>query len=739
MATRDMIYEVLTGGFRKKGTARHGHEIRRIGYYEDGEWITLSGATGLGTASWIEQNSQEFTWNTITDIPKGDSWYPYRAQYDLDGGENTNKYHGESPATQAYYAAPGVSWMWPAGTLMHDLFIEMPNEFGFGEDKPTVNGVITQKEWYCEIRHESLPDKDGFIANYPISFYSTVDFDWGLFNQNHFRLRHDFVPRKFGSVEFIFKMDKPGNFLTYYNPVTMEAGYDTDYSHEMRIVLGVSGVDLQLKFGILGQEFLNYFKVTSDHVTVNNTNGPIEFVGGILCFAETDDVPDQGFVPSISLLKDSDGIVKKFEWNKWYRCRIRWEMTTYDDKPDIQINVQVADPYEQLEEMYFNLIESWDVDTEINVPDEDTFTDTLSIRRVHNLLLSIDYDLAQTYSINSYIGPVSYIKITDGQQHKSPQGQMFHVANIGYSWDPDYIEYGLDMEISQDPKPAVLEALVTEVLKDDVTITLTYYPAIFDEMESFIHMGRTMYERKYNIKVEESTYTFTVPKYTRPGKIYEGPSDFGHLVSVDVSGDEGKIEIHAILGDGAKLIHALKDFDLRDAMYKARQSLAKGPRLCPRCNGTDPDCTFCDGKKYRYDDFDIPEFILDNFLRNQDAPMVGATMQEKIGMALVLSFYVNPSLSEIKRLFATVYDISESAISSSITRDNQNVICTLSVPQSLGDNAIFEDYSRAQWILDTLRPLGVTYIYAEKSPEFTEEFENTFEHWDALELNFDAR
>ena len=328
------------------------------------------------------------------------------------------------------------------------------------------------------------------------------------------------------------------------------------------------------------------------------------------------------------------------------------------------------------------------------------------------------------------------------------------------TWYPDAgCEYN-----ESTPIGGVLELSVMENVEDEaIVVPITYCPVSFSGyVQQDTNLGKFKY-KTWGWSPVEKTVTFTIPAFTRAGKlVVEDDSgnqcaDFGKFVSTSVEGGNGTIAVHEILTDGGKLFHALKAFDLLDALYKLKQSTSKGPRPCPRCDGSGADsdyktrlktrsdelfavngykpsdaliyaeeetkfCALCEGKRFLKDDHEIPEFLLDNFLDWQGAPYSGKSLPDKIAMAFVCNYNAVQSEDGIANFLSKVFDVEPSSVFFSSDVCKQNVVVYIGFKGQPGPNALFEDRTHFQWILDTIRPVGIEYFAADSVSDFEEDW-----------------
>lgn len=750
METRSGIYDDIAGGYRKKSPARHGHEVRVLGTYNNGVWSPKSGSTGLGVDQWLRQFECKPTLdNESANVPAGESWQPYALDVDGDGypDPDADMYHTVEPAAQAYFAIPGVDWMWPSGEPIGEVQTNHPDNEA-GTDVNVIQAATIYRS-YFEVRSDVLVDKDDFRVDKPITFLQAENRAWESLRPTSVSFQYP-ISRKSGAVEFLIKMDLPPSSDIHYGEEELDPdGTPSGNEHTMSFLLNNGSVgSLLLGFGIhTSYSLFHADRATTDTIEINDDTGaPSHYTGGITGVHWSQELKDaigSGSSLAWTHLRDSNGDIIKFEWNKWYRIRYEWSVGFQSDgSKDYRIRVYWGDPIGLLQRSFFYIggIADWDIPNGKWLSADYTDSELVnefSMVSLYNFVASHDPDDGNFTPdvLNDYINatPTS-LRFGDGYG-KGPytstkNAQKFHLARIGVSWDPNYIEYGIETQFGQDPYPSVLEALVElPVWDEDISIEIEYYPAVFKKYDKYL-TGLSDYDIKtYELNTVTKTYTFTIPKFTRVGRLFQGPVDFGHVKSVNVSGSGGQVSVHSIITDGAKIMHGIKPFDLIDSLYKIGQSVSKVPRLCPKCNGTDDECELCDGKKYLADDAEIPEFILDNFLKAQRAPYQGLTYREKLGLAAATHAYVNPSEVEIKELVARLYDIETTSVGTTVYSGNQNILVTVSVPVGVGPNSFFQDITLLQWILDTIRPVGIEYLATYSEATASEEFSIVNEEW----------
>jgi hypothetical protein len=302
---------------------------------------------------------------------------------------------------------------------------------------------------------------------------------------------------------------------------------------------------------------------------------------------------------------------------------------------------------------------------------------------------------------------------------KSPE-QTFHIGRIGVSWDDNYIEYGLTTEISTNVKPGILEYYVDETISRSAIIEIWYYPVIFTGWETE-KVGTEIFEfKKYRISPTPKAYRTYIPAYTRKGTIIPTDvKDFGFFIMAVVSADfVGKLHVDIIIGEGAKIFHALVNRSLTNVIEALKNSLLP-INICPVCGGLTKDCPVCNGKHVLADDVNSQEYFLIEFLKHQKTPYTDEGYWRKVGMAYASHYFVNPSEQGIKDFIGRMFDVSPTSIVITTYTKNQNICVVVSVPPSIGTNA-FLGIDDLQWLLDTIRPVGIELIGAIGTGAFDE-------------------
>ena len=308
------------------------------------------------------------------------------------------------------------------------------------------------------------------------------------------------------------------------------------------------------------------------------------------------------------------------------------------------------------------------------------------------------------------------------------------IANVtveriaGYSKQGASTMFTENKDYVQSP-PGILEVSVLDNFWDeDVTLNFNYYPSIKTD-STVRQVGDVTYNLPEYVTLPEIiSCSLTIPAFTRKGKlfpVYDQSGDqvinLGYLDSMTASGSgHGTVRVDSVIGLGAKVFHAFKDTDALDVYYKMEQARAKGPRICPYCKGQgrDPDdnnkmCPACEGKRFFRTDHYIIDSMLEDFLKSQGVLYGGATKQEMIAMAYIVNNFINPTPEEIINFFARVYDIPPDLVWLYTSYNKQNAVGLITIPMHCGPNALFDlkdPFSYLQWMAETIRPAGVTYI-----------------------------
>ena len=182
-----------------------------------------------------------------------------------------------------------------------------------------------------------------------------------------------------------------------------------------------------------------------------------------------------------------------------------------------------------------------------------------------------------------------------------------------------------------------------------------------------------IYRRAWATGGGEFDYTFTIPAYTQPGKVYRLPNKRIYKISdISVSGGIvnqplGRFGLYALADNGSKLLYSInwnKIFEYgRTVLYGAYGN----PNKCPRCAGSGyvgevtNTCQQCNG--YKYDGPNASGFLekqigLDYGLI-KDIDSTEAEFRNKVWAK---EWWVTPTPKEIKRYFAHFARIEDEEI-----------------------------------------------------------------------------
>lgn len=722
--------------------------------------------TGLGTERWVAQAASKPTWDSTTaNVPAGPDWKAHSR--DRFGASGVPKYRGVMyPGDEMipFYAIPGIPWMWKdpderiANTMVHLANYQWPNRWN-------QNQRITETKNYCEVRHNVVVDRDGFSVEKPLTWRTADDRRWTLFRNSHVGIEQENLSRRTGAVEFLINMRIPNDPLERFGPDALDPDTppwnDPDepsglrpYEHTCEIKLGEDGgSNFWMTFGLHNQAlFTHADRATTETIEMTPDGVPAHYVGGITGAHYCEDLVTHGaptpYSESMAHMRDENGNIVKFQWNKWYRIRIEWTFGLQPDGTrDVRFRMYYGDPYELLRRAYFYTVTEAEyffpkdmlddehvvfrriVDKEYPLDDE--WSAVVIIDRMRAALAEMGIEDDPVFKEGGIVdemfeeaihgdGTIRNFAILNGFGYSQPEGQVFHVGRIGASWDPGYIEYGTTTQFIQDPVPTSIEAVVDlDIHDEDVVIEMEYLPVQFDRYETMRTSLGSYDVKKHKISIVPKTFTLTIPAFTRRGKLFQGPADFGQFVSVNATGSGGSVMLYAVMGEGAKIFHGVKPHDAIETLYKIQQSMSSVPRLCPRCRGYDAECPVCKGKRYRKEDTEIAEFLLDQYLHYHDAPVNTETsITEKMGFSMALKATMNPTIEDVRKLFSRLMDVDQSSIRATLYGESQNVLVSISLPPGSGPNALLTDLGQLQWVADTIRPPGVEYIVAYSDSDF---------------------
>lgn len=281
-------------------------------------------------------------------------------------------------------------------------------------------------------------------------------------------------------------------------------------------------------------------------------------------------------------------------------------------------------------------------------------------------------------------------------------------------------------------------AIVTEKF-GEYDVTLDIIGKTSEEWETYetTQKERTITHQKWRDAEETETVELRIPRFTRPGatfvlsglgtKVWDIESvtdDFtlGYNIS-------GKVEFYALASPGAKVVYWFSIHKIAQMLRSIVQPWIH-PSHCERCSGTgiEPDtedttCNQCLGYGYsgpnsikyvqRKQGFDVglQREQISDWENMSDAEW--KNVEKFINKCWTQRWWVTPTKSEIKRLFAHFYNIGENEILIDERFHDHEPIWYLDIPQegSLASpfgTATDDDRDLMKYVAESVTPAGVS-------------------------------
>lgn len=182
-----------------------------------------------------------------------------------------------------------------------------------------------------------------------------------------------------------------------------------------------------------------------------------------------------------------------------------------------------------------------------------------------------------------------------------------------------------------------------------------------------------IYRREFVTGGGTFLHEFTIPAYTKPGKVYTLPTKRVYRISnVSVSGQITDqplaiLGFYALADNGSKILHSMNWDKIFEYASKVLYSAYGNPKKCDRCNGSgyitvsSNTCQQCEG--YGYHGPNATGFMLNkigfDYGLVQDADDTDQKFRNKIW---AMNWWVTPTKKEIQRYFAHFARIEDNEI-----------------------------------------------------------------------------
>jgi len=280
--------------------------------------------------------------------------------------------------------------------------------------------------------------------------------------------------------------------------------------------------------------------------------------------------------------------------------------------------------------------------------------------------------------------------------------------------------------------PCPVICIVDEKIREqNLILTITGKIAEENGTEDFQQLGTTITKKIYKTGTSIVTTTLTIERFTRPTAIFL-LSGLGNKVfeitnieaNIQVNGQAsgGKITFYGLASEGSKILYYLGMFNLHNSIKNIINSIWIAPTKCPTCSGTGlvegTGCHQCSGYGYSGEnasrgialdkgfDVGISRKSFDSYpLSESDWNIVW----KFINKAWTQKWWVTPTKSQIRRMFAHFYNVGEDAIRITerfhFSMPQWNI--RLPIEGRLGSPFVFGDISLMKFIARSVTPAGV--------------------------------
>lgn len=279
--------------------------------------------------------------------------------------------------------------------------------------------------------------------------------------------------------------------------------------------------------------------------------------------------------------------------------------------------------------------------------------------------------------------------------------------------------------------PCPVVAFVEEKIREDnVTLTITGTVAEENTTESVTQGDNTFTKQLYTTSSTTESITWEVPRFTRKNavfflsglgnKIYEITNITDNIINPE-SG--GKISFFGLASEGSKVLYYLGMNKIHNLIQEILRGIWQAPTKCPYCGGTGffqgfscPQCT-----TYGYSGYNATKGIqIDKGYdvgvtrpKYSSYPLTEAqneVVNKFVNKCWTQKWWVTPTVSEIKRMFAHFYNVGENEVYITERYHLQMPHWEVEVPIEGAIGSPFDagDTDLMRYIAESITPAGVT-------------------------------
>lgn len=278
--------------------------------------------------------------------------------------------------------------------------------------------------------------------------------------------------------------------------------------------------------------------------------------------------------------------------------------------------------------------------------------------------------------------------------------------------------------------PCPIVAIVDKKIREDnLTLTITGNVAEEYGEETYEQIGKTITKKTWTTSSNTETIEWEVPRFTRKNAVFllsglgKRIYEISNITSnVSLPDEGGIISFYGLASEGSKVLYYLGMNKIQNMILEIVKSIWQHPTKCPRCDGTgivnNERCPQCDG--YRYSGYNATKNI--QIKKGYD---VGLTREkfgsypltndqdnkvwEFVNRSWTQYWWVTPTKSEIRRLFAHFYQVGENEIIIEERHHLQMPHWDISLPDEVSFGAPFDvDRELMRFIARSITPAGVT-------------------------------